>query len=69
MEIITVVAASGGFCLLLVIILTIVVIRIKKRLNGAFADRNKVYPMEQCGNHVKEDNSTNLGFVQDDELN
>nr|XP_058969359.1 uncharacterized protein LOC131795764 [Pocillopora verrucosa] len=69
MEIITVVAASGGFCLLLVIILTIVVIRIKKRLKGAFADRNKVYPMEQCGNHVKEDNNNNLGFVQDDELN
>lgn len=69
MEIITVVAASGGFCLLLVIILTIVVIRIKKRLKGAFADRNKVYAMEQCGNHVKEDNNNNLGFVQDDELN
>lgn len=69
MEIITVVAASGGFCLLLVIILTIVVIRIKKRLKGAFADRNKVYAMEQCGNQVKEDNNNNLGFVQDDELN
>ena len=69
MEIITVVAASGGFCLLLVIILTIVVIRINKRLKGAFADRNKVYAMEQCGNHVKEDNNNNLGFVQDDELN
>ena len=25
--------------------------------------------MEQCGNHVKEDNNNNLGFVQDDELN
>ena len=59
MEIVTVVAASGGFCLLLVIILTIVVIRIKKRLKGAFADRNKVYAMEQCGNHVKENNNKN----------
>lgn len=68
MEIITVAAASGGILLILVIILVIVIIRIKKRLKGAFADRNKVYAMEQCSKYVKQENN-NLGFTQDDELN
>ncbi|PFX27261.1 Oncoprotein-induced transcript 3 protein [Stylophora pistillata] len=68
MGIITVAAASGGILLLLVIILVIVIIRIKKRLKGAFADRNKVYAMEQCSKYVKQENN-NLGFTQDDELN
>ena len=65
---ITAVGAAGGVCLLLVIALTIVVIKIKKRFRGAFADRNKVYAMEQRSKYVKEEKD-NRSFAQEDEVN
>ena len=63
---ITAVSAAGGVCLLLAIALAVVVVQVKKRFKGPFADRNKVYAMERFNKYVKEEND-NDGFTQDDD--